>query len=328
MKKYTNSVIALFICMLILTPSTVYAEEMAYMPSFSVIQPITGAALPNENLSESLTTRLNLYLVDSYTNGSIDEQEFNEFVSSGIISENAFFANSVFVGDSLTVGFRDYCRTHGDSIASDSTYFLARVSCSAKAAISGNALTAHANIMPIYNGQVQYIEDSVAQLPNVSKMFICYGMNDLTTSTPEQFVADLQTLIDRITAKTLGLQVYVISIPCVMADVDNGRLNNANIQSANILLQDLCAQNGWGFINITVAPDFHNNPKLLFSLLHDTIDNAAPNYILPIIRQGISDGSIKTDYPEQFAELILLVANVWMNPMIFDSSEEESYRYI
>ena len=76
----------------------------------------------------------------------------------------------------------------------------------------------------------------------------------------------------------------------------------------------------------TVAPDFHNNPKLLFSLLHDTIDNAAPNYILPIIRQGISDGSIKTDYPEQLAELILLAANVWMDPMIFDSSEEESYR--
>lgn len=76
----------------------------------------------------------------------------------------------------------------------------------------------------------------------------------------------------------------------------------------------------------TVAPDFHNNPKLLFSLLHDTIDNAAPNYILPIIRQGISDGSIKTDYPEQLAELILLVANMWMNPMIFDNTEEESCR--
>ena len=76
----------------------------------------------------------------------------------------------------------------------------------------------------------------------------------------------------------------------------------------------------------TVAPDFHNNPKLLFSLLHDTMDNAVPNYILPIIRQGISDGSIETDYPEQLAELILLAANVWMNPMIFDSTEEESWR--
>ena len=76
----------------------------------------------------------------------------------------------------------------------------------------------------------------------------------------------------------------------------------------------------------TVAPDFHNNPKLLFGLLHETIEEAAPDYILPIIRQGISDGSIQTDYPEQLAELILLAANVWMNPMIFDSSEEESYR--
>lgn len=76
----------------------------------------------------------------------------------------------------------------------------------------------------------------------------------------------------------------------------------------------------------TVAPDFSNNPKLLFSLLHDTVDEVAPNYILPIIKQGISDGSIQTDYPEQLAELIIFAANVWMNPMIFDSSEEEACR--
>lgn len=76
----------------------------------------------------------------------------------------------------------------------------------------------------------------------------------------------------------------------------------------------------------TVASNFHDNPKLLFSLLHDTIDEVAPNYILPIIRQGIADGTIETEYPEQLAELILLAANVWMNPMIFDSSVEESCR--
>lgn len=75
----------------------------------------------------------------------------------------------------------------------------------------------------------------------------------------------------------------------------------------------------------TVAPNFHNNPKLLFSLLHDTMEEVAPNYILPIIRQGISDGSIQTDYPEQLAELIILAANVWMNPMIFDSTVQDSY---
>lgn len=76
----------------------------------------------------------------------------------------------------------------------------------------------------------------------------------------------------------------------------------------------------------TVAPGFHNNPRLLYSLLQDTIRNVAPNYILPILRQGIADGSIQTEYPEQLAELILLAANVWLNPMIFDSSVEESSR--
>lgn len=76
----------------------------------------------------------------------------------------------------------------------------------------------------------------------------------------------------------------------------------------------------------TVAPGFWNNPRLLFSLLQDTIQNTAPDYILPIIRQGITDGSIQTDYPEQLSELILLAANVWLNPMIFNSTTEESCR--
>lgn len=76
----------------------------------------------------------------------------------------------------------------------------------------------------------------------------------------------------------------------------------------------------------TVAPDFNNNPRLLFSLMHETIEEAAPMYILPILRQGIADGSIQTEYPEQLAELILLAANVWMNPMMFDNTPEESCR--
>ncbi len=75
----------------------------------------------------------------------------------------------------------------------------------------------------------------------------------------------------------------------------------------------------------TVAPNFYNNPKLLFYLLHDTIQEVAPNYILPIIKQGISDGSIETDYPEQLSELIIFIANIWTNPLIFDSSVDESY---
>ena len=52
----------------------------------------------------------------------------------------------------------------------------------------------------------------------------------------------------------------------------------------------------------------------------------APQYILPIMEEGIRDGSIVTDYPAELAELVILVANVWMNPMVFEDSPESSRR--
>ena len=75
----------------------------------------------------------------------------------------------------------------------------------------------------------------------------------------------------------------------------------------------------------TVAPSFYNNPRLLSSLLHETIEVSAPEYIEQIIRQGVEDGSIVTEHPRQLAELISLMANLWMNPMVFDDSVEVTY---
>ncbi|MDO4307095.1 MAG: TetR/AcrR family transcriptional regulator [Eubacteriales bacterium] len=76
----------------------------------------------------------------------------------------------------------------------------------------------------------------------------------------------------------------------------------------------------------TVAPNLGNNPRLMYSIFRETIDDAAPNYIRPIIEQGIADGSIQTESPAELAELIILAANIWMNPMLFDDSEEKAYR--
>ena len=70
----------------------------------------------------------------------------------------------------------------------------------------------------------------------------------------------------------------------------------------------------------TAAPNISDNPRLIFSTIRDTVDEVAPNYIVPIIEEGIRDGSIRTEYPAELAELIILIANVWLNPMIFDST--------
>lgn len=78
----------------------------------------------------------------------------------------------------------------------------------------------------------------------------------------------------------------------------------------------------------TAAPNISDNPRLIFSTIRDTVDEVAPNYIVPIIEEGIRDGSIRTEYPAELAELIILIANAWLNPMMFDSTPEETYRKI
>ncbi len=75
-----------------------------------------------------------------------------------------------------------------------------------------------------------------------------------------------------------------------------------------------------------IAPEFSRNPQMLYAVLRETIDDAAPHYIQPIIEQGIADGSIKTDCPAELAELIMLAANIWMNPLMFNSTVEQSRR--
>ena len=74
----------------------------------------------------------------------------------------------------------------------------------------------------------------------------------------------------------------------------------------------------------TVAPDLGNNPRLMFSIIRETMDLTVPDYILPIIRQGIQDGSIRTEYPQQLAGMIMFNANIWMNPMLFDDTPQET----
>lgn len=58
------------------------------------------------------------------------------------------------------------------------------------------------------------------------------------------------------------------------------------------------------------------NPKFLVSGIQIAIKKEAP-IISDIIREGIRDGSLKTDYPDEFAEMFLLLINVWCSPFLF-----------
>ena len=67
-----------------------------------------------------------------------------------------------------------------------------------------------------------------------------------------------------------------------------------------------------------MAPDFLKNPQMLAMQIEGIYTESVPHYVQPIIEEGIADGSIKTDYPKELAEMILLLINIWLIPLVHD----------
>lgn len=71
------------------------------------------------------------------------------------------------------------------------------------------------------------------------------------------------------------------------------------------------------------APSLMKNPRMLVKGL-DEIKNESAPMIMPYIEEGIRDGSIKTTHPRQAAEVFLILANIWVSPLVY-SVEKEVY---
>lgn len=70
-----------------------------------------------------------------------------------------------------------------------------------------------------------------------------------------------------------------------------------------------------------MSPSLLDNPKLLSAIISEIKDITIPNYILQIINSGVKDGSIKTTHPEELSELIAILLNIWLNPLIFSDDK-------
>ena len=71
------------------------------------------------------------------------------------------------------------------------------------------------------------------------------------------------------------------------------------------------------------SPSLLNVPTIFVELLKDSFKVTVPVYIVPLVEQGIKDGSIKTEYPKELSEMIILLANYWLNPLLFPMTEGE-----
>lgn len=72
-----------------------------------------------------------------------------------------------------------------------------------------------------------------------------------------------------------------------------------------------------------VTPNLMENPKLLAYEMKMVAYTIVPDYIVPVVRQAVEDGSIQTEYPEELADVIMFLSDIWMNPLIFKMSDKQ-----
>jgi len=81
------------------------------------------------------------------------------------------------------------------------------------------------------------------------------------------------------------------------------------------LLEALAADHDAHSLDALLCSQIHN-PQFVVKGIKDSVLQDATQ-LASLLKQGVKDGSIMTEYPDECAEVFLLLLNVWMNPVLF-----------
>ncbi|MEY8386645.1 TetR/AcrR family transcriptional regulator [Oscillospiraceae bacterium 38-13] len=73
----------------------------------------------------------------------------------------------------------------------------------------------------------------------------------------------------------------------------------------------------------SMMPYLKDNAKFLAMEVRSIYEEVVPLFIEPIILQGIADGSIHTSHPRALAEALVLLSDIWLNPIVQPTTREE-----
>ncbi len=152
----------------------------------------------------------------------------------------AYYQNTVLIGDSIMLGFRNYAMKSADPMLRELNFLTAG------SYGVNNALT-QSSAHPLYQGMRRFIWESV-QLMGAKRVFICFGLNDLNISK-DNTTALYQQVIQNIKSLSPDAEINIMSMTYVLRGKASGRLNNNYIRSFNQSLMQMAAANGWNYID-------------------------------------------------------------------------------
>lgn len=165
-----------------------------------------------------------------------------------IISENAddFFKKSVFIGDSVMMGFRNYIMGQPQGFLG-SPEFLVSGSFSVRMAL--NTISKD-TIHPVYQGEQHYIWDSIKMM-GAEKVFLFFGLNDIDMEGVDGTCENYLSVIEKIREANPTVKIYVISTTNMLTGSERGGLNNDNIRLLNTKMKEQCDAGVAEYIDIT-----------------------------------------------------------------------------
>lgn len=174
----------------------------------------------------------------------------------GSTVEKPDISNSVFIGDSVSLGYSRYCAKKG---LMPETVFLTAGSYSVRNALSDNLSENKGYRHPMYKGKETPIAKAVADI-KPDNVFICLGINDIAISGVDGTVNNYCKLISKIRNEVPDATVYVVSTTFLVTQAQKEKLNNENLANLNHNMKKICEETDkLEYIDIMSALQDENN---------------------------------------------------------------------
>ena len=152
------------------------------------------------------------------------------------------FSNSLFIGDSITLGLETYAKDTNNENLLKGTYFA-----NAGFAIYHNRQTVNANSMhPSYNGEKMKISKLI-RTAKKKDLFISLGTNDLVTNSPSKVKGDFVNLMSAIMSEDPNIKVHIIE---TVKPTSKGKekLTVESVKEYNKLIKEYAESKGFEYI--------------------------------------------------------------------------------
>lgn len=177
---------------------------------------------------------------------------------NAVLQGDSFFTDAVFVGDSVTMGLKNYVsdmRNNGYECLSNAQFLTGGSMGYVNSMLD---LDDEWAIHPTYNGEEVMIADGVSYT-GATKVFILLGMNDFNAYEFDEGIGNASDLVDSILEKNPGVSIYIQSVTPIVDGLEGPNFNNANIDLFNERLREMCDEKGLTFVNVASALKDENN---------------------------------------------------------------------